>query len=74
MNGIKLAGVNGFPRGLVENNYATFQPRVGFSDDLYGNGKTVLRGGFGTFYERTQGNDIYNAAENVPFFPNLAGC
>ena len=71
LNGIELAGVHGVPRGLVGNNYYTFQPRVGFSDDLHGNGKTVLRGGFGTFYERTQGNDIYSAATNAPFFPNL---
>jgi len=32
-----------------------------------GNGKTVLRGGFGTFFEREQGNDIYNAATAPPF-------
>jgi hypothetical protein len=71
LNGIELAGVHGFPRGLVDNNYKTFQPRVGFSDDLYGNGRTVLRGGFGTFYERLQGNDIYTAATNSPFAYNL---
>ena len=52
--------MNGVPRGLVENRYNTLQPRVGFSYDLFGNAKTVLRGGFGTFYERTQGNDIYS--------------
>ena len=62
LNGMGLAGQNGFPKGLVENDYNTLQPRVGFSEDLFGNGKTVLRGGFGTFYERMQGNDIYNAA------------
>ena len=62
-----LAGVGGFPKGLVNNDYNTFQPRVGFSEDLFGNGKTVLRGGFGTFFERMQGNDIYNAATNTPF-------
>jgi hypothetical protein len=72
LNGMDLAGVNGVPRGLVHNNYNTFQPRVGFSDDIYGNGKTVLRGGFGTFYERTQGNDIYSAASNSPFAYNLS--
>ena len=53
--------------GLVTNDYNTYQPRVGFSEDLFGNGKTVLRGGFGTFFERMQGNDIYNAATNTPF-------
>jgi hypothetical protein len=67
-NGIYVAGQNGFPKGLVTNDYATLQPRVGFSDDLLGDGKTILRGGFGTFYERLQGNDIYNAATNEPFF------
>ncbi|HKF50445.1 MAG TPA: carboxypeptidase regulatory-like domain-containing protein [Terracidiphilus sp.] len=71
LNGMGLAGVNGFPRGLVNNKYNTLQPRVGFSEDLFGNGKTVLRGGFGTFFERTQGNDIYNAASNSPFAYNL---
>jgi hypothetical protein len=67
LNGVTLAGVNGTPVGLVNNDYKTLQPRVGFSEDLFGNGKTVLRGGFGTFYERMQGNDIYNAATAAPF-------
>jgi len=66
-NGMRLAGVGGFPRGLVNNDYKTIQPRVGFSEDLFGNGKTVLRGGFGTFFERIQGNDIYDAATNTPY-------
>jgi hypothetical protein len=70
LNGIGLAGQNGFPRGLVTNDYKTLQPRVGFSEDLMGNGKTVLRGGFGTFFERMQGNDIYNAATTPPYAYN----
>ena len=61
------AGVNGFPRGNVAELYNTFQPRIGFAYDLSGNGKTVLRGGFGMFFERVQGNDVYNAALNPPF-------
>ena len=73
LNGIVFPGSNGTPRGVVNNDYNTLQPRVGFTYDLTGVGKTVLRGGFGTFYERMQGNDIYNIANNAPFqfIPNL---
>jgi hypothetical protein len=67
LNGIQLAGVNGFPRGNVQNKYNTWQPRLGFAYDATGDGKTVIRGGFGMFFERVQGNDVYNAALNPPF-------
>jgi len=67
MNGVGIAGQAGVPTALVKNDYKTFMPRVGFSYDLAGNGKTVVRGGFGTFYERIQGNDIYDAAGSPPF-------
>jgi hypothetical protein len=76
LNGIGIAGhnytgVNGgsftVPRGLVQNDWGLFAPRVGFAYDLTGKGNTVLRGGFGTMYERIQGNDVYNAGPNPPF-------
>jgi len=67
LNGIKEANVNGFDRGVVKNDLRSWQPRIGFAWDINGNGKTVVRGGVGTFYERVQGNDVYNAALNPPF-------
>ena len=49
LNGIQIPGQAGVPVGLVTNDYSTLQPRVGFSLDVTGQSKTVLRGGFGTF-------------------------
>ena len=67
LNGMRIAGSNGFPRGGVANDYNSAQPRIGFAYDVFGDGKTVIRSGFGLFFERIQGNDSYNAATNPPF-------
>jgi hypothetical protein len=57
------------PFGLYVNpNYkSNFAPRVGFSYDLTGRNRTVLRGGFGIFYDRLL-NGIWeqNAFSNPP--------
>lgn len=71
LNGIGVGGVTpGVPKGLVNNSWKNFGPRLGFAYDLTGQAKTVLRGGYGLMYERIQGNDMYNGAVNPPGDPN----
>jgi hypothetical protein len=51
-----------------------FAPRFGFAYDVSGDGKTALRGGFGIFYNRLDGNQVYNLSGQPPyaFTPQVA--
>jgi hypothetical protein len=68
-NGLGIPGKTpGVTNALVNNHWNNWGPRLGFAYDLTGNGKTIVRGGFGIFFERIQGNDMYQAAGQENLF------
>ena len=71
------AGTGGFApsSSLGAGDHNNFGPRVGFAWDVFGDGKTSLRGGFGVAYEGTLYNPLSNSRWDPPYysFNGIAG-
>ena len=78
-NGVAQAGVNGYPRGLMNQRGVQFGPRLGIAWNP-GGGNTVIRVGGGVFYDRVVGNIVFGMSSNPPmvliptvYYGNLTG-
>ena len=57
-NGWVDCGVTaGVPSGCLKNHWWNPAPRIGFAFDPKGDGKWAIRGGYGIFFEHTNGNE-----------------
>jgi hypothetical protein len=66
-SGLQVLGVNGSPQYAYHQSFFAYAPRVGFAYDLTGDGKTAIRGGWGLFFNRLDGdNSVHPLSGQAP--------
>jgi len=65
-NSLVQVGTNGLGRSPYAQNY-NYEPRVGFAFDVFGTGKTLVRGAYGYMADQPETNAVTGLASNAPF-------
>jgi hypothetical protein len=67
--GILFPGDPGIPSTIAPADLNNLAPRFGFAWDVFGNGKTSVRGGYGVFFNHLNADTL--AQQNAPFTGNI---
>ncbi len=57
LSGIVHCGSGGVPKACMSGHFFNPAPRIGFAYDLFGDGKTAVRGAYGIFFDHGNGNE-----------------
>ncbi len=68
-----LGGTPGPNSSLVNEDNNNFAPRLGMAWDVFGTGKSVMRVGFGTFFQRERLSPNLGLVNNPPFIRRTGG-
>ncbi|MGH9326357.1 MAG: carboxypeptidase regulatory-like domain-containing protein [Terriglobia bacterium] len=71
--GLLYPGDPGMPPQGIHGSLNNWEPRLGFADDVFGNGRTSLRGGVGMFYDTRAISENTNLfVDSDPWSPQLS--
>jgi hypothetical protein len=62
----------GLDRSLVNKDRNNFAPRIGLAYDLFGNQRTILRAGYGIYYNAASLNAVTLQSQAPPFFKRIS--